>query len=107
MHEFHSNVNKVNKAVAKVGTIGDRLPLKGELTQKRSLQVRGGNLFSFPGLQLGYRSCLCRKLEVELLPFKILTFEYLSRNNVIWRGNLQAEDSRNYSIIQLGPLCTE
>ena len=28
MHEFHSNVNKVNKAVAKVRTIGDRLPLK-------------------------------------------------------------------------------
>ena len=27
MHEFHSNVNKVNKAVAKVRTIGDRLPL--------------------------------------------------------------------------------
>ena len=26
MHEFHSNVNKVNKAVAKVRTIGDRLP---------------------------------------------------------------------------------
>ena len=25
-HEFHSNVNKVNKAVAKVRTIGDRLP---------------------------------------------------------------------------------
>ena len=28
MHEFYSNVNKVNKAVAKVRTIGDRLPLK-------------------------------------------------------------------------------
>ena len=27
MHEFSSNVNKVNKAVAKVTTIGDRLPL--------------------------------------------------------------------------------
>ena len=27
MHEFHSNVNKVNKAIAKVRTIGDRLPL--------------------------------------------------------------------------------
>ena len=27
MHEFSSNVNKVNKAVAKVRTIGDRLPL--------------------------------------------------------------------------------
>ena len=27
MHEFHSNVNMVNKAVAKVRTIGDRLPL--------------------------------------------------------------------------------
>ena len=30
MHEFHCNVNKVNKAVAKVRTIGDRLPLKGQ-----------------------------------------------------------------------------
>ena len=28
MHEFSSSVNKVNKAVAKVRTIGDRLPLK-------------------------------------------------------------------------------
>ena len=28
MREFSSNVNKVNKAVAKVRTIGDRLPLK-------------------------------------------------------------------------------
>ena len=28
MHEFSSNVNKVNKAVAKVRMIGDRLPLK-------------------------------------------------------------------------------
>ena len=28
MHEFHSNINKVNKAVAKVRTIGDRLPLR-------------------------------------------------------------------------------
>ena len=28
MHEFSSNVNKVNKAVAKVTTIGDRLLLK-------------------------------------------------------------------------------
>ena len=28
MHEFHSNVNKVNKAVAKVRTIRDRLPLR-------------------------------------------------------------------------------
>ena len=27
MHEFHSNVNKVNKVVVKVRTIGDRLPL--------------------------------------------------------------------------------
>ena len=27
MHEFSSSVNKVNKAVAKVRTIGDRLPL--------------------------------------------------------------------------------
>ena len=27
MHEFCSSVNKVNKAVAKVGTIADRLPL--------------------------------------------------------------------------------
>ena len=27
VHQFHSNVNKVNKAVAKVRTIGDRLPL--------------------------------------------------------------------------------
>ena len=27
MHEFHSNVNKVNKTVAEVRTIGDRLPL--------------------------------------------------------------------------------
>ena len=27
MHGFHSNVNKVNKTVAKVRTIGDRLPL--------------------------------------------------------------------------------
>ena len=27
MHEFSSNVNKVNKIVAKVRTIGDRLPL--------------------------------------------------------------------------------
>ena len=27
MHEFHSNVNKVHKAIAKVTTIGDRLPL--------------------------------------------------------------------------------
>ena len=30
MHEFSSNVNKVNKAIAKVRTIGDRLPLKKE-----------------------------------------------------------------------------
>ena len=28
MHEFSSNVNKVNKTVAKVRTIGDRPPLK-------------------------------------------------------------------------------
>ena len=28
MHEFSSSVNKVNKAVAKVRTIGDRLPLR-------------------------------------------------------------------------------
>ena len=28
MHEFHSNVNKVNNAVAKVRTVGDRLSLK-------------------------------------------------------------------------------
>ena len=27
MHEFSSNVNKVNRAVATVRTIGDRLPL--------------------------------------------------------------------------------
>ena len=27
MHEVSSNANKVNKAVAKVRTIGDRLPL--------------------------------------------------------------------------------
>ena len=27
MHEFSSNVNKVNKTVAKVRTIGDRMPL--------------------------------------------------------------------------------
>ena len=28
MHEFSSSVNKVNKAVAKIRTIGDRLPLR-------------------------------------------------------------------------------
>ena len=28
MHEFSSSVNNVNKAVAKVRKIGDRLPLK-------------------------------------------------------------------------------
>ena len=28
VHEFSSSVNKVNKAVAKLRTIGDRLPLK-------------------------------------------------------------------------------
>ena len=33
MHEFHSNVNKVNKAVAKVRTIGDRLPLMKNVVQ--------------------------------------------------------------------------
>ena len=34
MHEFHSNVNKVNKAVAKVRTIGDRLPFSHFATKK-------------------------------------------------------------------------
>ena len=33
MHEFHSNVNKVNKDVAKVRTIGDRLPLRWLTTE--------------------------------------------------------------------------
>ena len=34
MHEFHSNVNKVNKAVAKVRAIGDRLPLSFEIIMR-------------------------------------------------------------------------
>ena len=33
MHEFHSNVNKVNKAVTKVRTIGDRLPLSRSVSR--------------------------------------------------------------------------
>ena len=33
-HEFSSNVNKVNKTVAKVRTIGDRLPLSGKKKRK-------------------------------------------------------------------------
>ena len=39
MHEFHSNVNKVNRAVAKVRTIGDRLPLKGYLQELSTLMT--------------------------------------------------------------------
>ena len=35
MHEFSSNVNKVNKAVAKVRKIGDRLPLMTSVAYTR------------------------------------------------------------------------
>ena len=35
MHEFSSSVNKVNKAVAEVRTIGDRLPLNAFLCKRR------------------------------------------------------------------------
>ena len=38
MHEFSSSVNKVNKAVAKVRTIGDRLPLS-QLTIKNLYKI--------------------------------------------------------------------
>ena len=40
LHEFHSNVNKVNKAVAKVRTIGDRLPLSGDRPSTTVVRIR-------------------------------------------------------------------
>ena len=50
MHEFSSSVNKVNKAVAKVKTIGDRLPLGSGHFQSwvpgRRIFGRGMKLFS-------------------------------------------------------------
>ena len=51
IHEFHSNVNKVNKAVAKFRTIGDRLPLKtiSEMHNKRD---------SYLGFRETLRLCL-------------------------------------------------
>ena len=36
MHEFHPNVNKVNKAVTEVRTTGDRLPLNWVAIQSNS-----------------------------------------------------------------------
>ena len=43
MHEFHSNVNKVNKAVAKVRTIGDRLPLRQSVSNLVGSPAIGSN----------------------------------------------------------------
>ena len=45
MHEISSSVNKVNKAVAKARTIGDRLPLKGAINVLRNY---------FVGLEISY-----------------------------------------------------
>ena len=42
MHEFSSSVNKVNKAVAKVRTIGDRLPLS-EKAQRETMNQKAEN----------------------------------------------------------------
>ena len=39
MHEFRSKVNKVNKAVAKVRTIGDRLPLIHQVLMRQFFTV--------------------------------------------------------------------
>ena len=43
IHEFSSGVNKVNKAVAKVRTTGDRLPLTNSTSKQRlvDLIIRG------------------------------------------------------------------
>ena len=39
MHEFSSSVNMVNKAVAKVKTIGDRLPLTRAISLPCDLNI--------------------------------------------------------------------
>ena len=46
MHEFSSSVNKVNKAVAKVRTIGDRLPLKADCPLLFSIFFRGHEYYA-------------------------------------------------------------
>ena len=94
MHDFSSNVNKVNKAVAKVRTIGDRLPFNQSASHDCGMpsntypiiligypqnKVQSKNSFSInKRLVRGFTVCLCK---VAVSQCKVSLFDKFCKRN--------------------------